>query len=46
MEAVCVITNGSIEGYVEFKTSKNNKTLITICLNNVPPPRRTRVSYS
>ena len=37
MEAVCVITNGSIKGYIEFKKSKNNKTLINICLNNVPP---------
>ena len=37
MEAVCVITNGIIEGYVEFKKSKNNKTLINICLDNVPP---------
>ena len=38
MEAVCVITNGSIDGYIEFKKSKNNKTLINICFEAVPTP--------
>ena len=35
VEAVCVITNGSISGFVEFKELKN-RVKITIKLNKVP----------